>query len=115
MENATEKEIEIGAKEAKQIKEALEAKPEVLKKEDIKFEKGEADVRELASKDYRQIEYKFLTTQTALLHSIAQSLVDTQRLLMLVLSKLGVKDISKALVELYEELAKEAEGGKPRA
>ena len=34
---------------------------------------------------------------------------------MLVLSKLGVKDISKALVGLYEELAKEAEDGKPQA
>lgn len=114
-ENTTEKEIEISAEEAKQVKEALEIKPKALKKEDIKFEKGEEDVRELDPKDYRQIEYKFLTTQTALLHNMAQSLVDTQRLLMLVLSKLGVKDISKALVELYEELAKEAEDGKQQA
>lgn len=114
-ENTIENETAISAEEAEQVKEALEIKPEVLKKDDIKFEKGEADVRELASEDYRQIEYKFLTTQTALLHNMAQSLVDTQRLLMLVLSKLGVKDISQALVELYAELAKEAEKGKPQA
>lgn len=101
----------LSEKEAKQVAKALEAeiKPHVLKASDIKFEKGEEDVRSIDRKNYRQIEYKFLTTQTALLHNMAQSLVDIQRLLMLVLRKQGVKDISKELLELYEELKDEAD------
>lgn len=111
MEEKKETESALSEKEAKQVAKALEAetKPHVLKASDIKFEKGEEDVRSVDRRNYRQIEYKFLTTQTALLHNMAQSLVDIQRLLMLVLRKQGVKDISKELLELYEELKDEAD------
>lgn len=95
--------------EKKQVEEALEAKPHVLEADDIKFEKGEEDVRKLKAEDYRQIDYKFMVTQTALLHNIAQSMVDVQRLLMLVLRKQGVEDIAKELLGLYEELKAESE------
>lgn len=107
MEEKEKTETASAEKEAKQALEAL--KPHVLKASDIKFEKGEEDVRSIDGKNYRQIEYKFLTTQTALLHNMAQSLVDVQRLLMLVLRKQGVEDISKELLELYEELRQETE------
>ena len=68
----------------------------------------EIDVRNLSVKAYRQLVYKFTVAQCAVLDSMNQSLVDIQRLLMLVLKKMGVEDIVGELDELCGELQKQA-------
>ena len=82
--------------------------PIELKDDDIQMGAREIDVRNLSVKSYRQLVYKFTVAQCAVLDSMSQSLIDTQRLLMLVLKKMGVKDIVGELDELCGELQKQA-------
>ena len=82
--------------------------PIELKDEDIQMGAREIDVRNLSVKAYRQLVYKFTVAQCAVLDSMNQSLVDIQRLLMLVLKTMGVKDIVGELDELCGELQKQA-------
>ena len=82
--------------------------PIELKDEDIQMGAREIDVRNLSVKAYRQLVYKFTVAQCAVLDSMNQSLVDIQRLLMLVLKKMGVEDIVAELDELCGELQKQA-------
>ena len=46
--------------------------------------------------------------ESSMLNSLDQSLVDIQRLLMLVLKKMGAKDVVGELDELCEEIQKQA-------
>ena len=100
----------ISPKEEEKIK-AFMAKmnmPIELKDEDIQMGAREIDVRNLSVKAYRQLVYKFTVAQCAVLDNMSQSLIDTQRLLMLVLKKMGVKDIVGELDELCGEIQKQA-------
>jgi hypothetical protein len=81
--------------------------PIKFKDNDLGFGEGEYDVREISAKTKRQLDYRFACMQVNLLRDTAQSLRDTQRLLMLVLRKMGVTDIQAELADLYEELEKE--------
>lgn len=83
--------------------------PIALKDGDVQFAPREFDVRGVSAKAYRQIDYKFMSVQTALLNDISQSLIDTQRLLMVLLRKMGVESVAKELDDLYAELSKESE------
>lgn len=82
--------------------------PIELKDEDIQMGAREIDVRNLSAKAYRQLVYKFTVAQCAVLDNMCQSLIDTQRLLMLVLKKMGVQDVVSELDELCEEIQKQA-------
>ena len=97
------------AEEAK-IKAFMEkmAMPIELKDEDVQLSPREIDVRGLSEKSYRQLMYKFTVAESSILNSVDQSLVDIQRLLMLVLKKMGTKDVVGELDELCEEIQKQA-------
>ena len=97
------------AEEAK-IKAFMEkmAMPIELKDEDVQLSPREIDVRGLSEKSYRQLMYKFTVAESSILNSVDQSLVDIQRLLMLVLKKMGAKDVVGELDELCEEIQKQA-------
>ena len=82
--------------------------PIELKDEDIQMGAREIDVRNLSVKAYRQLVYKFTVAESSILNSVDQSLVDIQRLLMLVLKKMGAKDVVGELDELCEEIQKQA-------
>lgn len=98
----------------KQLKEVAKATefmneakmPIKFKDRDLGFGEGEYDVREIGPKTKKQLDYRFNCMEVNLLRDISQSLVDTQRLLMLVLKKMGVGDIQDALTELLDELSK---------
>ena len=100
----------ISPKDEEKIKAFMEKMnmPIELKDEDIQMGAREIDVRNLSEKAYRQLVYKFTVAQCAVLDNMSQSLIDTQRLLMLVLKKMGVKDIVGELDELCGEIQKQA-------
>lgn len=81
--------------------------PIKFKDDDLGFGEGEYDVRELKASTRKQLDYRFECMKLNLLRDTAQSLRDTQRLLMLVLRKMGVTDIQSELNDLYAELEKE--------
>ena len=100
----------ISPKDEEKIKAFMEKMnmPIELKDEDIQMGAREIDVRNLSTKAYRQLVYKFTVAESAMLNSVNQSLVDIQRLLMLVLKKMGTKDVVGELDELCEEIQKQA-------
>ena len=100
----------ISPKDEEKIKAFMEKMnmPIELKDEDIQMGAREIDVRNLSVKAYRQLVYKFTVAQCAVLDSMSQSLVDIQRLLMLLLKKMGTKDVVGELEELCEEIQKQA-------
>ena len=100
----------ISSKDEERIK-AFMAKmnmPIELKDEDIQMGAREIDVRNLSAKAYRQLVYKFTVAQCAVIDNMSQSLIDIQRLLMLMLKKMGVEDVVGELDELCEEIQKQA-------
>lgn len=100
----------ISPKDEEKIKAFMEKMnmPIELKDEDIQMGAREIDVRNLSVKACRQLVYKFTVAESAMLNSVNQSLVDIQRLLMLVLKKMGTKDVVGELDELCEEIQKQA-------
>lgn len=82
--------------------------PVEIKDEDFAMGEGELDVRKLSDANYRQLMFRVDMVKANHLRDISQSLADVERLLMLVLKKLGVSDISKELMDLFEELGKKA-------
>lgn len=81
--------------------------PIEFKDEDLGFGEGEYDVRNISEGTKNQLSYRIACMQLNLLRDTAQSLRDTQRLLMLVLKKMGVDDIQGELNDLLDELSKE--------
>jgi len=82
--------------------------PVEFKDEDFRLGEGELDVRGLSDANYRQLMFRVNVIKANHLRDISQTLVDVERLLMLVLKKLGVEDIGKELMDLFEELGKKA-------
>ena len=74
--------------------------------DDLGFGEGEYDVRNIKASTKRQIDYRFDCMKVNLLRDMAQSLRDTQRLLMLVLKHMGVDDIEGEITDLLEEFNK---------
>ena len=81
--------------------------PIVLKDKDIKLVKGEIDYRQLSQGNITQLLFRHLTVGGAYLKDIRDSLVDIQKLLMIILKQMGVKEIVKATDEIVEDLARE--------
>ena len=80
--------------------------PVEFKDEDFKLGEGELDVRGLSDANYRQLMFRVNVIKANHLRDISHTLVDVERLLMLVLKAQGVEDIGKALNSLFEELGK---------
>lgn len=78
--------------------------PIAFKDEDLGFGEGEYDMRKASPETMVQLNYRFDCMQTNLLRDISQSLVDTQRLLMVCLKKMGVDDIEGAITDLIDDL-----------
>lgn len=96
----------------KQLKEVSEASafmakakmPIKFKDDDLGFGEGEYDVREISAKTKRQLDYRFDCMEVNLLRDTAQSLRDMQRLMLLMLKKMGVDDVQEELDNLLIEL-----------
>lgn len=78
--------------------------PIEFKDEDLGFGEGEYDMRKASPETMVQVNYRFACMQVNLLRDISQSLVDTQRLLMVCLRKMGVEDIEGAITDLLDDL-----------
>ena len=81
--------------------------PIVVKDKDIKLVKGEIDVRQLSQANIMQLLFRNMVVGGAYLKDIRDSLVDIQKLLMIILKQMGVEEIIKATDEIVEELQKE--------
>lgn len=110
--NAVEKAAKAKAgadpKETERFKELLaQCKlPVEIEDKDFAMGEGELDVRKLSEANYRQLMFRVNVLKANHLRDISQTLVDVERLLMLVLKAQGVEDIGKALNGLFEELGK---------
>ena len=80
--------------------------PVEIEDKDFAMGEGELDVRKLSDANYRQFMFRVNVLKANHLRDISQTLVDVERLLMLVLKAQGVEDIGKALNGLFEELGK---------
>lgn len=106
---ADEKKRQDALKQLKEVAKASEfmkqAKmPIEFKDDDLGFGEGEYDMRKASPETMVQLNYRFDCMQTNLLRDISQSLVDTQRLLMVCLKKMGVEDIEGAITDLLDDL-----------
>lgn len=103
------KESGISEEDAKKITELfdLAQMPITLKDKDIKLGKGEVDFRELSDKNLKQMLFRYLTLNNLYLKDIRDSFVDVLKLLMILLGKQGVSDITKAIEELENKLREE--------
>ena len=110
VEKAAKAKAEANPKDIERFKELLNQSkmPVEIKDGDFKLGEGELDVRKLSDANYRQLMFRVNVIKANHLRDISQTLVDVERLLMLVLKAQGVGDIGKALQSLFEELSKKA-------
>ena len=110
VEKAAKAKAGASTKETNRFKELLaQCKlPVEIEDKDFKMGEGELDVRKLSDANYRQLMFRVNVLKANHLRDISQTLVDVERLLMLVLKAQGVEDIGKALNGLFEELGKKA-------
>ena len=108
VEKAAKAKADANPKDIERFKELLSQSkmPVEFKDEDFKLGEGELDVRGLSDANYRQLMFRVNVIKSNHLRDISQSMTDIERLLMLVLKKLGVNDIGKELMDLFEELGK---------
>ncbi len=108
VEKAAKAKADANPKDIERFKELLSQSkmPVEFKDEDFKLGEGELDVRGLSDANYHQLMFRVNVIKSNHLRDISQSMTDIERLLMLVLKKLGVNDIGKELMDLFEELGK---------
>lgn len=110
VEKAAKAKAEANPKDIERFKELLNQSkmPVEISDEDFKLGEGELDVRKLSDANYRQLMFRINVIKADHLRDISQTLVDIERLIMLVLKAQGVEDIGKELQSLFEELSKKA-------
>ena len=81
--------------------------PTELQDGDIVCGEGELDIRKLSQENRDQMIFRVMVNNMVSLRRLNDALTDTTRLLMVLLRKLGVKNITKAIDETVEALAKE--------
>lgn len=98
--------VEISEEEKRIIEKIYaEAKmPTVMKDDEVQCGEGELDIRKLSRPNRDQMQFRAETLSLVYLRHMVSGLMDTEKLMMLILKKLGVTDINKALDELSEEL-----------
>ena len=99
-------ESELSEEDQETFAKMLEEAKMPVKFTDDKFKLGEneLDVRELSAKNYKQMMYRVGVLENVYLKQTVASLPDIIRLQMLILKKLGTKDIVKEIDELETEL-----------
>ena len=109
LKNKAMEEVGIKEEDVKKFNEMCELAglPIVIKDKDIKLVKGEIDIRQLSDKNVSQLLFRHLTVGGAYLKDIRDSLVDIQKLLMIILKQMGVTEIIKATDEIVDDLQKE--------
>ena len=110
VEKAAKAKADADPKDIERFKELLNQSkmPVEISDGDFKLGEGELDVRGLSDANYRQLMFRVNVIKANHLRDISQSMVDIERLLMLVLKTQGVGDIGKALEDLFKELSKKA-------
>ena len=103
--SAVEKAAKAKAKAGADPKETERFK-ELLAQCKLPVEIEDKDFRKLSDANYRQLMFRVNVLKANHLRDISQTLVDVERLLMLILKAQGVEDIGKALNGLFEELGK---------
>lgn len=96
--------------ELKEVEEMLKnAKlPILFTDEDFKLGERELDIRGLSPENYKQLMFRMSAILPAIYNKqVLTTLIDIERLLMLLLTKMGVEDIGKELDDLYIKLAKQ--------
>lgn len=78
--------------------------PVKLTDEEFKLGEQELDIRGLKKANKDQMMFRMQILNVVYQRQITQNLVDLERLMMLILKKLGVEDIVKETDELLEEL-----------
>ena len=108
VEKAAKAKANANPKDTEKFKELLAQSklPVEIEDKDFAMGDGELDVRKLSDANYRQLMFRVNVLKANHLRDISQTLVDVERLLMLVLKAQGVEDIGKALNGLFEELGK---------
>ena len=108
VEKAAKAKADANPKDIERFKELLAQSklPVEIEDKDFAMGEGELDVRKLSEANYRQLMFRVNVLKANHLRDISQTLVDVERLLMLVLKAQGVEDIGKALNGLFEELGK---------
>ena len=103
------KNTQLSEEEQKKLEQIVELakKPVVLKDSEFKLAARELDIRELSTKNYKQMQFRMECHKVALLKGIHDDLVDVMRLEMLILKKLGVENITDALEELSVQITDE--------
>lgn len=109
LKNKAMEEVGVKEEDVKKFNEMCELAglPIVIKDKDIKLVKGEIDIRQLSEKNVSQLLFRHLTVGGAYLKDIRDSLVDIQKLLMIILKQMGVNEIIKATDEIVADLQKE--------
>lgn len=103
--------IGVKPEEQKRVLDALKiAKmPIELTDKDIKMGEGEIDIRKLSPENLAQVTFRLMILNNLYLKDISTSFIDLLKLVMILLGKYGVDDITKAIEELEIKLRKDAE------
>jgi len=109
-EEKKEKALEELSPEEKEIVEKIynEAhQPTELKDGDVVCGEGELDLRQLSQENRDQMIFRTMVNNMVSLRRLNDGLTDVTRLLMVLLRKMGVKNITQAIEDTCEQLAKE--------
>ena len=102
------KELNLSEGEVKTLEDMMKAAkmPIRLKDKDIQMGEGEVDIRGLSEANVNQMMFRLFCLNNVTLNSIDQSLTDVLRLLLVLIKKLGIDDITRAIDELEQDLKK---------
>lgn len=100
------KSVDISEKDSAVFKEMLDEAlmPVSMTDKDFKLGPQELDIRNLSNKNKYQMLFRQLTLQNVYLRNVSSSLIDIMRLVMVLLTKLGVEDIEKGIDDVLDQL-----------
>lgn len=103
------RELQPEAKDADEIREIFKEAKQPIKITDALFElgEGEIDIRSLSKKNRDQMEFRLYCNMLNWQRNAAQAQLDCLRLMMVILKKMGVDDITKAIADLETDLRNE--------
>lgn len=76
----------------------------ILKNDEVKIGEREIDIRELNKANKDQLLFRTNALSASYLKYIADNLYDIERMMLVVLKKMGVEDLSQEFDKLYKEL-----------
>lgn len=103
------KDLKVSPDEMKKLEQmmAIAKMPIELKDKDIKLGEGEVDIRKLSQENINQMFFRLFVLNNVYIRDLCTSLIDTMRLIMLILKNQGMDNITKALDDLMTELYQE--------